>query len=221
LSIPKDSSFQNTYCRRSLEILLFAGLVAILNLHLVGIGSPLSWVFYPQTVMQGQWWRLLSHPFVHVTPYHLLLDGGAFFLLYSGLSEKRPGRRLAYVGVAALSSLTGALAFASPLGETGLCGLSGIAHGLMAVSGLEMIGDGIHRRTGWITFGSVAAKSLYEAYRGEVVFEFLHMGMCGIPLAACHLGGVAGATLLFLGFRMNDRLAASSREGTAAFTGGG
>jgi hypothetical protein len=82
--------------------------------------------------------------------------------------------------------------------------LSGIAHGLMAVSGLEMIGEGVHRRTGWITFGSVAAKSLYEAYQGEVVFDFLHLGMCGIPLAACHLGGVAGATLLYLGYRWID-----------------
>jgi rhomboid family GlyGly-CTERM serine protease len=203
---PAHGSFRHTRRRLGADVLLFGGLVVLLNLHLVGIGGPLPWVLFPKALIEGQWWRLLTHPFVHVSPYHLFLDGGAFFLLYRGLSEKRIGRRLAYVGVAGLSSLAGAMAFAPRLGETGLCGLSGIAHGLMAVSGLEMIDDGVHRRTGWITFGCVAAKSLYEGYRGEVVFEFLHMGMCGIPLAACHLGGVAGATLLFWGFRLNDRL---------------
>ncbi|MCG6893980.1 MAG: rhombosortase [Desulfobacteraceae bacterium] len=206
LSFAAHGSFRHTHRRLGADVLLFAGLVVLLNLHLVGIGSPLSWVFFPQALIEGQWWRLLTHPLVHVSPYHLFLDGGAFVLLYHGLSEKRAGRKLAYVGVAGLSSLAGAMAFAPQLGTTGLCGLSGIAHGLMAVSGLEMIGDGVHRRTGWITFGCVAGKSLYEVYRGEVVFEFLHMGMCGVPLAACHLGGVVGATLLFWGFQLNDRL---------------
>ena len=38
----------------------------------------------------------------------------------------------------------------------------------------------------------VTAKCAYELWTGHVVFEFMHMGMCGRPMAASHAGGVAG-----------------------------
>lgn len=51
----------------------------------------------------------------------------------------------------------------------------------------------------------MAAKSVYETVNGEVLFSFLHMGLCGTPLAACHLGGAAGGAVLFFGFRLATR----------------
>ncbi len=190
-----------TLRRFGFDLYIFAGLVILFNLHLLGLGSPFHWIFFPQEVQNGQWWRLLTHPFVHLTFYHLALDAGAFFILYAGLTETRLARKLSYVGVAGLASLTAALALSPGFDRLGLCGLSGIAHGLMAVSGLEMAADRRHRIAGWLSFGAVAVKSVIETVNGEVLFEFLHMGLCGTPLAACHLGGVAGASLLFLLFR--------------------
>ena len=40
-------------------------------------------------VAKGQWWRVATYPLVHLSWYHLLLDGGAFLLLYGGLVEPR------------------------------------------------------------------------------------------------------------------------------------
>jgi rhomboid family GlyGly-CTERM serine protease len=187
------------------DLWFFAGLVILFNLHLVGLGSPFAWIFFPQEVQNGQWWRLLTHPFVHLTFYHLALDAGAFFILYAGLTETRLSRKLSYVGVAGFASMAAALALSPDFDRLGLCGLSGIAHGLMAVSGLEMMADTRHRIAGWLSFAAVAVKSVIETFNGEVLFEFLHMGLCGKPLAACHLGGVAGASVLFLLFWAADR----------------
>ena len=33
-----------------------------------------------QAVGGGQWWRLLTHPFVHVSAWHLLLDASIYIL---------------------------------------------------------------------------------------------------------------------------------------------
>ena len=74
----------------------------------------------------------------------------------------------------------------------GLCGLSGTAHGLMALSGLNQMRSLETRRAGGVAFGLVASKCIIEGLTGEVLFAFMHMGLCGTPIAMAHLGGVAG-----------------------------
>lgn len=147
-------------------------------------------------VASGQWWRLLTYPLVHLSWYHLALDGGAFLLLYTSLMERRRPARLAIM--AACSAVS--LAFSVWLGEAtrlGLSGLSGVAHGLMAFSALEMIQLPNQRVWGWGSLALVAGKSFYELDSGNVVFAFMHMGMCGHPVAASHAGGVLGGIAAF------------------------
>ncbi len=67
------------------DTLVLLIIVLIFNAHLIGLGSGISNIFILSAVKHGQWWRLLTHPFVHVTWYHLLLDAGAFFILYADL----------------------------------------------------------------------------------------------------------------------------------------
>jgi rhomboid family GlyGly-CTERM serine protease len=170
------------------ELLTFSVLLAVCNLP--ALRAQLS--FSPSAVAAGQWWRVITHPFVHVSWYHLLLDGSAFLLLYQSLR----GPRVAYVTAAGAGSLLASLWFWPAIGTTGLCGLSGIAHGLMAVSALEMIHQG-ERRVGWTCLALVAGKSIWEAATGQVVFSFLHFGLMGTPVAVCHLGGVVGGAAAF------------------------
>jgi hypothetical protein len=80
----------------------------------------------------------------------------------------------------------------------GLSGLSGIAHGLMAFSALEMVYLSRQRMWGWGSLIIVVSKSLYELASGQVFFDFMHMGLCGSPVAACHAGGVLGGILAFV-----------------------
>ena len=191
------------------ELFVFAAILLACNLPLAGDRVAESMVFMPDRVMAGEWWRILSHPFVHITWYHLLLDAGAFLLLYGGIGEPSRLKRVAYVAICGMGSL-GVSMLASPVvHERGLCGLSGIAHGLMAVSALELAAKdslaGRSCRAGMITFGIVVAKSVMEVLSGHVLFESLHFGMMGLPIPESHAGGVLSGIAAFLVLHSSSR----------------
>ena len=187
-----------------LELAFFAVALALLNFPLLSGGFCESMIFFPQRVAMGEWWRVVSHPFVHLTWYHLLLDAGAFLLLYSGLEEQRPLQRIGYVVACAMGSLLVSTLASPVVQDRGLCGLSGTAHGLMAISALESIKrqslDGKWCRAGMISLGIVVAKSVIEVLQGHVFFEFLHFGMMGLPIPESHAGGVLSGIVAFLVF---------------------
>lgn len=174
------------------ELIAFALIIAICNLP--GMLPVLR--FIPA---EGQWWRLFTHAFTHVTWYHLLLDGTAFLFLYASLREPRRSYRLGYV----VAGIAGSLFFAWPATQTlGFCGLSGVAHGLMAVTALELIVAG--DKAGWPCLLLVAGKALWETLTGHVFFEFLHFGLMGSPIAVSHLGGVIGGVTMFCVQRLSQ-----------------
>jgi hypothetical protein len=72
----------------------------------------------------------------------------------------------------------------------GLCGLSGVAHGLMVVAMTEHASDESKaiRCLAKAFAAAVTAKALYEFAFGTALFS--HMGNVGTPIPACHLGGV-------------------------------
>jgi len=207
-----DKIRQNSTLRHRPELLAFISLLVIVNAPVL-IGSCWqSFVFYPSPVRNGEWWRLFTHPFVHVTWYHLLLDGTAFIILYESLLEPRLIHRLAYVGSAGGGGLLVSWAFTGL--DIGLCGLSGIAHGLMAVSGLELVARHPPRSAEWrlglITFVLVVTKAAVEALTGRMCFAFLEFGLLGQPVAVAHAGGIIGGlvalALLSKPFRFSQPL---------------
>ena len=142
----------------------------------------------------------MTFPFVHVSVYHLALDATAFFLLYSGLREQRRFNRLAFVVASALGSLLVSLFAAPQIYSVGLCGLSGVAHGLMAVSAREMMQTNDDKKTFWagaISFLFVTGKAALEAITGQVIFTHWHFGNLGTPIAVCHAGGILGAIFVW------------------------
>ncbi len=174
---------------------LLAGILAIANLHLLFSVGYQQLVFLPEAVAQGQWWRLFTHPFVHLSLYHLLLDAGAFFLLYPGLAGNRQGVRLAYLLICGACSLAAVIAFSPSVQSLGFCGLSGIGHGLMAITNLALIREKESRGLGAICLGLLFLKVGYECLSGQVLF---HLGLCGTPLAASHAGGLVGGLAAFV-----------------------
>jgi hypothetical protein len=108
-------------------------------------------------------------------------------------------RRLTALIVSALGSLLAALT--SPVVySNGFGGLSGVAHGLMAISAVEMIRGGAvwERGAGWCALVAVIAKAAFEAVTGNVALGFLHFGLMGMPVAVCHAGGVIGGLTVSL-----------------------
>jgi rhomboid family GlyGly-CTERM serine protease len=183
--------------------IFFAALTA-LNLPLAWGQTPLAWTFDPARLAAGEWWRLFTHPFAHVSLYHLLLDAGAFALLWC----MRPGphtigRDTLLLIACAAGSLAGALLFdPAAVAARGLCGLSGIGHGLMAYQGLlwsrDRLADRTTRRLGLLILLGVLGKSLFETFTGGVLFTPLHLGPVGTPVPACHLGGTLAGLLAAL-----------------------
>lgn len=183
------------------EVWAFTLALLVINGSLLAGRVCNAFIFSPDPVGAGEWWRALTFPFVHVSLYHLLLDASAFLMLYQGLQETSIKRRLLYVAACAAGSLGFSLLTSTLSG--GLCGLSGIAHGLMAVTGLELMRstDRPLRNAGILCFALTLIKSLFEAATGQIAFSFLHLGSVGAPVAACHLGGVIGGSVAYLFFR--------------------
>ncbi|MGE4488453.1 MAG: rhombosortase [Kiritimatiellales bacterium] len=177
---------------RTCDLWGFLAVIVMANLTLLFGKVCSSLIFLPAPAFSGEWWRWLTFPFVHVSWYHLLMDAGAFLFLYHSLQETSQCKRLLLVATCAAGSLGAALLTSSLSG--GLCGLSGIAHGLMAIFALEFMRSENKsvRHTGIICFWIVVLKSIMEALSGHVLFEALHFGQVASPVAVSHAGGVLG-----------------------------
>jgi rhomboid family GlyGly-CTERM serine protease len=191
------------FVRQRPEIIFFVALIAIFNVPVLFGSVWGSMMFQPEAVRSGEWWRLLTHPFVHLTWYHLLLDGTAFLSLYCSLVERRIFARFAYLAAAAVGSLVASWVASPAIFTNGLCGLSGIAHGLMAISAIEMLGgDEAEQRIGWASLILVVGKGAFEAITGKMFFGFLDFELLGSPVAVSHAGGILGGLVVLLLFRI-------------------
>jgi len=181
------------------DLPVLAALIALASLPLLAGRVPLGLVYVPSLVAGGDWWRIFTHAFAHVSLYHLAVDAGAFLMLYHQLRPLGGGRRLLVAAVAAAGSLAAAH-LVPDVYERGLCGLSGAAHGLMAALGLDMAlrGAGRERSAGLASLVLVAGKSLIGAATGSAFFTDLHLGDIGVPVAVCHLGGGLGGAAAWL-----------------------
>jgi rhomboid family GlyGly-CTERM serine protease len=197
---PRPTSLKEwALLRQRPELILFIGLIAIFNTPVLFGMVWSSMVFQPEAVRAGEWWRLVTHPFVHLTWYHLLLDGTAFLSLYCSLVERRVSVRLAYVVATAAGSLIASWISSPIISTSGLGGLSGIAHGLMAISAIEMLGgDKTERKIGWASLIVVFGKASFEAITGKMFFGFLDFGLLGSPVAVSHAGGILGGLIALL-----------------------
>jgi rhomboid family GlyGly-CTERM serine protease len=186
-----------SHIRRHWSLWTWAAILLMVNLPLAWGQIRTGMLYLPAAVESGQWWRFITYPLVHLSWYHLILDAAGFLLLLSCLEEKRVSARMLFIAGASAGCLGLTLALDPFVFERGLSGLSGIAHGLMAITALEMLGHTKQRTWGTLSLALVVSKSAYELWSGQVLFEFLHMGMCGQPLAASHAGGVLGGVLVF------------------------
>jgi membrane associated rhomboid family serine protease len=186
---------------RSWDFWLLAGLLLLINYPLFFGGNTTRWAFYPALVKQGEWWRVLTGLFAHITWYHLLLDGLPFFLVYLSLDEKRIFCRLFYVIAAGAGSLLAGIWFSPLVSEVGLRGLSGVTYGITALGALEMVfrenKDKTDQIIGAALFLFMLLMVVSEIITGKFLFSFLLFGMVGTPILVCHAGGIAGSVTAY------------------------
>lgn len=181
-----------------LETLLFGALIGLGNWGLLAGEPRLGWVLCAGSLQSGEWFRFLSHPWVHVSIYHLLLDASAFLSLFWMLDRSRVWTRWSWLALSWAGAWLVVWCFEPAFAETGFCGLSGIAHGLFAAVAIEWIRDRSLRRLGWILLFLLSAKVCFEVCTGGVLLASFHTGSVGRPLTACHAGGFLGVLLLSL-----------------------
>ena len=208
-SIASVTTANEERSNRRRELIVWGVVLVLLNVPLLACRNSSALAFLPGKVAAGEWWRLFTHPFVHVSWYHFLLDGTAFLFLWQNL-EGQLSKRLGTLVASAVGSLLFAAVGSHAFWSLGLCGLSGIAHGVMAQQGLDLHvhgGSRQERRLGGLLFVAVLAKSLRETFTGAALFGHWHLGSVGMPIVACHLGGVCGALFFHVikGASVNSR----------------
>jgi membrane associated rhomboid family serine protease len=182
------------------ELLWLAVLLLGLNLPLFTGGSVEALAFDGNAVGAGEWWRLFTHPFVHVSGYHFILDGAAFLSLWSMISGgfwRRVRCSVCSIGAALLVSLV----WSEAIWRVGLCGLSGVAHGLAACVALDQLcqsGGGGRRIAPALALTALCGKVAFELYTGGLAWSGWHLGELGTPIVTCHAGGLLGAIVRWL-----------------------
>lgn len=183
---------------RHQELYGWLALLLLANFGLLLGNVPSSALMYdPAAVAGGEWWRVATWPWVHVSRYHLLLDSAAFLLLYQGLEARSAWLRCSYLLATIAGSLLLPILCTPELDRLGLCGLSGPAHGLMAITALELCGQPRHRWLGAGLLGGLLAKTAWELWSNTAFLQQYHFGDIGVPIVTTHAGGVIGGLLVF------------------------
>jgi len=209
---------------------IFIVLLAVCNVHLFSAADASILCYNTTAITNGEWWRIISHPFVHVSWYHLILDAAAVAILWQETKLGSTLHKLFAAGCCSAGSLVVSLLMSSLIDQYGLCGLSGTAHGLMFFLGLSWIfGNSsapernryIRLAAGTLLAAASGLKSVHEVSSGHVLFASLHTGNLGIPIVESHLGGIVGGLFAFLllrGFQNIPRKASAKSMANNSFS---
>jgi rhomboid family GlyGly-CTERM serine protease len=145
-------------------------------------------------IAAGQWWRLITAHFVHLTFRHAALDLGGLVLLWALFARDLRPLQWTVVILAAVAAIDCGLWLRDPA-IVWYLGLSGVLHGVLAAGAFVRIRRGDPE--GWVLAGLLLAKVTYEQMHGQMPFA----GDMPVVVDA-HLygvvGGLAAAILLAL-----------------------
>jgi rhomboid family GlyGly-CTERM serine protease len=128
--------------------------------------APDAWVYNRATIVQGEWWRLLTGHWVHSDTAHAGWNIAA--LAISGMVFEQGLRwRMPLALVLATAGVSAWLWWGEPALQR-YCGLSGILNGLI-VAGLVQLWRDVRHPAVIITACGVAAKIIVETALGQAV----------------------------------------------------
>jgi rhomboid family GlyGly-CTERM serine protease len=139
-------------------------------------------------IFEGQWWRLVTGPFLHATWGHLIRD--LVLVAIAGIAYEGPlgAKKLALYGG---GIVVPALAVLVARDAAWYCGLSGLSHALLAAAlSYEFVRRRGAARAAVLGLCAIAAaKPVYELVTGVPAFAMpLGEGVVQVPLA--HVVGV-------------------------------
>jgi|SRR5579862_1769397 len=181
----RPSLLESLNCDGRLGLAL-AGALALLWLLLAGGPQWTLALRYDRAALhEGEWWRLLSAHWVHLSARHLWLDSAGLALLWALYArELRPWHWLAVL-VGATAMIDAGLWWAVPQVQW-YVGLSGLLHGAWAAGAAAVALR--QPRWGWLMLAVLAIKLLLEQRSGAslLVSEF------PVVIAAHSFGALGG-----------------------------
>ena len=184
----------------------FLILILLANGHLFQGQLPNLLNYDHGKVIAGQWWRIITYSFAHISWYHLILDVSATLLLWQEVKYLTAKTKLALISYISMMVLLISILFSPYLTTIGLSGLSGLAHGLGVFVGFLKMEKSFEAKidrsrfsySGLLLSGSIIIKCIYEVFYGQALFSSLHRFDLGFPIVHAHLGGAVGGLSFFL-----------------------
>ncbi len=149
-----------------------------------------------ESISQGEWWRLLSGHFVHLSWTHLALNVMGLALMWALFFPDYSLRSWALILACALLAIDAGFFFIER-DVRWYVGLSGVLHGVMAAGTLAHL----KRREpdAWILLPFLAGKLAYEQFVGTMPYSL--DSASGPVVVDAHLYGTLGAVLAVLALR--------------------
>ncbi|WP_418154881.1 rhomboid family intramembrane serine protease [Actinoalloteichus caeruleus] len=173
-----------------------------------------QWSLWPPQVAAGEWWRLLTAGFLHIGPFHLLVNMYALWILGRDL-ESLLGR-LRFVAVYLVSLFGGSIAvFLLGSMQTSVAGASGAVFGLMGGVAVAALRLKVNPRQALLLIGInlvisvlIPGISLLGHLGGLLVGSLATAGMVFAPRerrTAVQVGTIVGIlVLLVVAFLLRD-----------------
>lgn len=149
--------------------------------------APQLWALDIDRVFQGEWWRLASGHFVHLSRQHYWYDLLALgLILVLCIRLQADFRTIAFTGFCSASAVSVMLLAARPVDIYG--GLSGISAGLLSFAALRSISQG----------SNVSGCGLLAGMLVKVSLEQRGVSLSGVgPVWQAHCAGAAAGVMVF------------------------
>ncbi len=177
---------------------LLPALIIATSTMLELLGFTELWQYDRVAIESGEYWRLLSGNFVHLSLNHLLLNAAGFLLVAALVWRYYTTKEWLLILLVSSLAVCGGLYLLTPELRW-YVGLSGILHGLLLAGACVEVQRYPH--TGWPLLLLVVAKLLYEQFYGSMPGSEWAAG--GHVVVESHLYGGAAGLLMgwWLGFR--------------------
>ena len=182
-----QSWLRSANCDARYGAALLVALAVVLALCASGESGREALRYQRAPLAHGQWWRLLSAHFVHLSLTHALLNRVGLVLLWMLLAREFAPLRWTWILLCSAAAIDAGLWFLRP-GVDWYLGASGVLHGAFAAGAVALYrrGDGL----GAVLTLLLIVKLVYEQYSGASVFAG------DLPLVAdAHLFGALGGLI--------------------------
>lgn len=201
-----NRQFSRLTGRGTYAVVAFIGALCLVT---AGLGDDARQALrYERAALQaGQWWRILSAHFVHLSTVHTLLNLTGLALVGAVFRRELRIRDWCVAGVAGAGAIAAGL-YVFNMGTSWYVGLSGLLHGWFAL-GAAYVAER-ERGFGLALLGALAVKLGYEQLAGALP-STLALDP-GPVVVAAHLYGALGALACYLASRWRSLVGSVQRR---------